>query len=94
MDSTANNSSQEICPSCNREDAIRPKLLLIDAAWKPVSGVDPRLAYFADLRVDDVRPENLDGPLREQFVRGLFCDRCGKGFVSETTLKSERRRYR
>jgi hypothetical protein len=69
-------------------------LLLIDAAWKPAPGVDPRLAYFADLRVDDLRPENMGESPREQFVEGFFCDRCGKGFVPESALHSERRQYK
>jgi hypothetical protein len=68
--------------------------VLIDEAWIPAPGKDPRLAYFADLRVDDVRPENLREPPLEQFVEGFYCDRCDKGFVSEDKLKAARRRYR
>jgi hypothetical protein len=84
----------EICPACGESSAIRPKLLLIDEAWVPAPSKDARLAYFADLRVDDVQPQNVhDRPL-EQFIDGFYCDRCNKGFVSEEVMKEGRRRYR
>jgi len=84
----------EICPVCGESSALRPKLLLIDEAWVPAPGKDSRLAYFADLRVDDVQFQNVrDRPL-EQFIDGFYCDRCNKGFVSEEVLKEGRRRYR
>ena len=84
----------EICPVCGESSALRPKLLLIDEAWVPAPGKDSRLAYFADLRVDDVQSQNVrDRPL-EQFIDGFYCDRCNKGFVSEEVLKEGRRRYR
>jgi hypothetical protein len=83
----------EKCPFCGGDTAVRPKLLLIDEAWVPAPGKDPRLAYLGDLRADDVDPQHLrDRPL-EQFVDGYYCDRCGKGFISEQVLKASRRRY-
>ena len=87
-------ASIEPCPICRDASALRSKLLLIDEAWSPAPGDDPRLAYYADLRVDDVRPEHTkDSPL-EQFVEGYFCATCGKGFVAEAVLRDTRRRYR
>jgi hypothetical protein len=84
----------EICPVCGESSALRPKLLLIDEAWVPAPGKDSRLAYFADLRVDDVQSQKVrDRPL-EQFIDGSYCDLCNKGFVSEEVLKEGRRRYR
>lgn len=68
--------------------------MLIDEAWVPAPGKDGRLAYFADLRVDDVQPQNLRERPLEQFLDGFYCDRCNKGFVSEEGLKADRRRYR
>jgi hypothetical protein len=59
----------------------------------PAPGKDPRLAYFADLRADDVKPEYLRETPMEQFVNGHYCEGCGKGFVSEDVLKATRRRY-
>jgi hypothetical protein len=84
----------EICPVCGETSTVRPKLVLIDEAWAPAPGKDPHLAYFADLRVDDIQPERLlDHPLK-QFIDGFYCDRCNKGFVSDEVLKEGRRRYR
>jgi hypothetical protein len=68
--------------------------MLVDEAWVPAPGKDPRLAYFADLRVDDVRSEHVKAPPLEQFLDGYYCERCGKGFVSEAVLSETRRRYR
>ena len=84
----------ETCPLCGDTAAVRRKLVMIDETWVPVVGEDPRLAYFADLRADDVRDQYLRRAPLEQFMDGFFCDRCKKGFVSERVLKESRRRYR
>jgi hypothetical protein len=84
----------ETCPLCGETSAVRPKLVLIDEVWVPARGRDPRLAYFADLRVDDVQAHNLRERPLEQFIHGFYCDRCNRGFVSEEGLKEGRRRYR
>lgn len=84
----------ERCPLCGEAAAVRPKLLLINEAWVRAPGKDPRLAYFADLRVDDVKAELLSDPPLEQFIQGHFCEQCGRGFVSEEVLKETHRRYR
>jgi hypothetical protein len=41
-----------------------------------------------------VKPEHLSDRPLEQFVQGHFCEKCGRGFVSEDVLKATRRRYR
>jgi hypothetical protein len=83
----------EVCPFCGEASAVRPKLVLIDEAWAPAPGKDSRLAYFADLRVDDIQPQNVREHPLEQFIDGFYCDRRDKGFVSEEGLKEGRRRY-
>jgi hypothetical protein len=83
----------ERCPICGSGSSVREKLVLVDEAWIPEANVDPRLAHFASLRVDDVKPENVKGQPLEQFVDGYFCDVCGKGFVSEKILEPIRRFY-
>jgi hypothetical protein len=45
-------------------------------------GKDERLKFFADLRVDEVRPDRRRAEPLQQFVDGFFCDKCGKGFVA------------
>ena len=84
----------EKCPLCGDASGIRPKLLLIDVAWVPAPGKDPRMKYFADLRADDVEPKHLKERPLEQFVEGYYCNSCGKGFVSEQILSAGRRRYK
>jgi hypothetical protein len=87
-------SHAESCPICGSDGAVRPKLVLIDEAWVPTPGKSERLKYFADLRVDDVKPEFVREKPLDQFVDGYFCDRCGKAFISEVGLKVGRRRYK
>jgi len=84
--------SVDACPSCGSSGAVRRKLLLIDEAWVAAPGKDPRLAHFADLRVDDVKPELLSDHPLEQFIEGLYCDACGRGFVTEETLTASSRK--
>jgi len=85
--------STEACLNCG-STALRQKLVLIDAAWIPAPGKDPRLAYYADLRVDDLKPEHIKQEPLQQFVDGYFCSGCGKAFVSAELLKSAHRRYK
>lgn len=87
-------SQTEPCPLCGQTSGVHPKLILIDEGWVQKPGRDPREVYFADLRVDDVQPQNLREHPLEQFIDGFYCDRCKSGFVSETGLKAGRRRYR
>ena len=83
---------KEECPICKKQHMVRKKRLLIDEAWTIAPGKDPRLKYFADLRVDDLKYSS-PSPL-EQFIEGFYCDHCGKGFVSETVLKAGHKVYK
>jgi hypothetical protein len=69
-------------------------LLLIDEAWVKRPGIDARLAYFADLRVDDLKREAIKSEPMSQFVDGYYCNDCGKGFVGDAVLKDSRRHYK
>jgi hypothetical protein len=88
------NPNFEPCPVCASDASVREKLVLIDDAWLPDNDKDPREAYFADLRVDDLAPNVVKQSPLHQFVDGFFCEKCGKGFVSENSLKESQRRYR
>ncbi|WP_223789121.1 cyclic-phosphate processing receiver domain-containing protein [Marinicella meishanensis] len=82
------NSQHETCPTCGDYQMVRRKMILIDPIWKDSPSIDPRLKYFTDLRVDDVKVENRpDAPL-EQVMDGFYCEHCEKGFVSEEVLVS------
>ena len=83
----------ETCPQCGETLAVRRKLILIDEAWAPGPGKDPREAYFSSLRVDDLKKEHLQPEPLEQFVEGYLCDKCERGFVSETAANETRRHY-
>ncbi len=78
------------CPFCGSAFAVRPKLVLVDEAWRPAPEKDCRLFYFADIRVDDLREEFVPAPPLEQFIHALFCDGCHKAFVSEEVLQGTR----
>jgi hypothetical protein len=69
-------------------------MVLIDEAWEDSSGVDPREKYFSDMRTDDVKPDYLQDQPLQQFLNGFYCDNCGRGFISEKSLKESRRQYR
>lgn len=84
----------ERCSLCGEAAAVRPKLLMIDESRITAPGKDPRLACFADLRVDDVKPEHLSDRPLEQFLQGYFGEKCGRGFVSKDALKGTRWRHR
>ena len=84
----------ESCPLCGSDASVRPKLLLIDEAWVQRPGVDARLAYFADLRVDDLKAEAVRSEPMSQFVDGYYCNACGKGFVGDAVLKDSHRHYK
>ena len=86
--------SAEACPICHEPSAVRPKMVLIDEAWIEAPGKDPRLKYFADLRVDDLKPQQVRVAPLEQFVDGFFCDKCGRAFISEKDLCDGHRRYK
>jgi hypothetical protein len=84
----------ENCPSCGEAEFVRPKLLLIDEAWVCEPGKDPRLAYAASLRVDDLKEGAVQASPLEQFVQGHYCDKCGRGFVADEWLNPNHRQYR
>ena len=86
-------SIEEKCPVCGNASSVRRKLVMIDEAWVPGPDKDPRLAFVADLRVDDVKPESVRTSPLQQFVEGYWCDSCGRAFVSEKILNANRRPY-
>jgi hypothetical protein len=76
----------EACPSCGCADSVRPKLVLIDEAWHQEPGKDPRERYLVDLRVDDIASDEVRTPPLEQFVEGLYCEKCNRAFVPDSKI--------
>jgi len=81
------------CPRCRSCKAVTTKLLLVDKAWVDEPGIDSRLEFFVDLRADDIRAEFLRQDPLQQFVDAFYCEDCAKGFVPESMLKPDHRRY-
>lgn len=77
----------EACPICGSIDAVRPKLVLIDGAWHQEPGKDPRERHLVDLRVDDIASDEVRTPPLEQYVDGLYCDKCARAFVPDSKLR-------
>lgn len=67
------------CPQCGNTECIREKLLLIDGKLHPNS-------CRSNLRVDQVLKEKLKESPLEQFIDGFFCDKCGHGFIPDSSL--------
>ena len=68
--------------------------MLIDEAWHQEPGKDPREAYFADLRVDDLKPKDKSAQSHEQLIDGFYCDKCNRAFISTKVLREDHRRYK
>ena len=68
-------------------------MLLIDAEWIAEPGVDSRIAHFASIRTDDVKPEFLGPKPLEQFIEGFYCSACDVGFIPDEYQKPGARVY-
>ena len=82
----------EPCPKCESDLNIRPKLLLL-AKDSPVEVLTleekcgRRRRY--KLAIHECDPDVLEAPPLEQFVAGLYCDRCGIGYVPDSYIRSD-----
>ena len=79
------------CPKCASRDHVREKLLLIDELNAEHLKGHPgeRWSCSGELSVDGLKPEVVSESPLQQFVRGLFCERCEVGFVPEEMAKPE-----
>lgn len=63
--------------------------MLIDPA-DPARASDARrvgCSCTGDLSVSDLKPELAASGVAAQFIEGLYCDRCGVGYVPEVLAK-------
>ncbi len=81
------------CPCCGTSTSVKNKTLLIDAEWIAEPGSDSRIANFASIRVDDVKPEFLQAKPLQQFVEGFYCSACDIGFIPDAYEKPGARCY-
>ena len=85
----------EACPRCKAGDRIRAKLVLIEPA-DPARASDARriaCSCVGDLSVSDLKPEFATPGVSAQFIEGMYCDRCGIGYVPESIAKPPRARF-
>jgi len=85
----------EACPSCKSTDRLRSKLLLIDPADPSRASDDRRVgcSCVGDLSVSDLKSEFAASGVAAQFIEGLYCDRCGIGYVPEFMAKPARAKF-
>ena len=75
------------CPTCLSEAGVRSKLLLIGLQ----TAGEERAGYKRpdQLAVDECYPQALLPTPLAQFVRGLYCEKCGIGFIPDDLVKAE-----
>lgn len=85
----------EVCPSCKTADRVRAKLVLIDPADPARVGDARRVgcSCVGELSVTDLKPEFATSGIAAQFIEGLYCDRCGVGYVPESMAKPPRAKF-
>jgi hypothetical protein len=84
----------EPCPRCKSTDRIKSKLLLL-AKYSPAEILkrddNDWCGYKRqeNLAIDECDPQVLLSAPLEQFVAGLYCDRCGIGYIPDSMLRSK-----
>jgi hypothetical protein len=89
------NESIEACPRCKSVDRTQPKVLLINRGDPELSG-DGRRSWTSDraFAVTDLKLEYAEPGSTGQFIQGMFCERCGLGYVPESMAKPPRPKFR
>jgi hypothetical protein len=90
--------NSDACPKCLSTADVRQKKILIgkDSPAK----IFPNYAELAGYRrkdqiaTDECNPEYLDVPPLDQFVDGLYCEKCGVGFIAGKIAKSSLKKTR
>jgi hypothetical protein len=88
-----NSHLSTICPKCTSREYVREKMILIDKLndehLKHYPNERTACSCEGDLSVDGLKPEFVAEPPLQQFVLGLYCDRCGLGFIPEEMAKTK-----
>ena len=75
------NEKDNFCPSCQTNEAVIQKLLLIEDVLSSET-------HRNHLRVDQLKSEYIGKEPTEQFIKGFYCKNCDCGFIPNTYLKS------
>src|SRR5678815_4216810 len=75
----------EACPRCKSNQYAKRKLVLIDRGDPAHDQVNWRVSCpcEGDLSVGDLKAEFVVAGSATQFIQGLYCERCGIGYVPE-----------
>jgi hypothetical protein len=86
----------EVCPRCSLGDRTKRKLVLIERGDPARISADWRVSCSCegDLSVSDLKPEFAVAGPTAQFIQGLYCERCGIGYVPEHMAKPAAPAYR
>lgn len=79
--------TDRFCPKCRSDVDVRPKILTIGLR----TATEERGGYTRpdQLAANECLPvEGFFGP-SEQFVRGLYCEKCGIGFVPNDLIRTD-----
>src|SRR5215472_16266616 len=79
----------EVCPRCKSNDHTKAKLVLIDRGDPAGVRADWRVSCpcEGDLSVIDLKSEFVVLGATVQFIQGLYCERCGIGYIPEHMAK-------
>jgi uncharacterized OB-fold protein len=85
----------EACPRCKSNENTKRKLVLIDRGDPVRVHGDWRVncPCEGDLSVADLKPEFVNSGSAGQFMQGLYCERCGIGYIPEHMAKPPAPRY-
>jgi hypothetical protein len=85
----------EACPRCKSNGHTKGKLVLINRGDPRRELADWRLSCpcEGDLSVTDLKPEFMVPGVGGQFIQGLYCERCGIGYIPERMAKPSAPQY-
>ena len=75
-----NKEQDNICPKCKSNNNVYSKVLLIEDILNSEMS-------RTSLRIDQLKEEHIKQTPLEQFIDGLFCERCDCGFIPNNYLK-------
>lgn len=87
-------STLEPCPHCKSIDFIEVKLIMIgkftsDQLYAIENREGCQLHKGESLSIDKIDPQYLKENNLDRFIDGLYCTKCGIGFVPDYMLKKK-----
>lgn len=81
----------EPCPKCNSIDFLKEKMILINKLTLEKINLRDNGEGFPGqgVYIDQCKEELVNHGPMEQFMPGLFCTKCGIGFIPHSMLKAK-----